>query len=341
LPEVPVTFPGDWGVRAPFPGTPGQVFYPWVEAMPASIYATWWSAQRLAEQDGGTPAPGTSGTPAPGAVDEYWRAEHDAELVYFHGYDNVYHWALMDLVFLMAHGDRYVLPSSNVCNEFYDLDGEKFSTSRGHLIWSADLLAEVPRDLVRFYLALTAPEFQRSNFSVDAMRAVTTRRLIDPWNRLADGLSLALVGMGVPGDTMAPLPTTAAGRQRAAAMAQRFRLCYELSNFSMTRAAETVLNQLGRLRAMADAIDGDRTGDGQVQPGDLLLEVRTLLAWAAPILIDVAERAAAAGVDLGLAAETPMAVAAFVLPRLPNAAGTAGTAGTAGSQKQARMGVVS
>ncbi|WDV34378.1 class I tRNA ligase family protein [Streptomyces sp. AD16] len=73
-----------------------------------------------------------------------WRAETGTELVYFHGFDNVYHWGLLDLVLLMAHGDRYVLPEANISNEFYDLEGEKFSTSRDHLIRSADLLAEVP-----------------------------------------------------------------------------------------------------------------------------------------------------------------------------------------------------
>ena len=292
LPDVPVTIPGSWGIPAPFPETPGQVLYPWIEAMPASIYSTWWSAAQLGETTA--------------AVDEHWRAEHDAELVYFHGFDNVYHWGLMDLVFLMAHGDRYITPENNVCNEFYDLDGEKFSTSRNHLIWSADLVAEVPRDLVRFHLALTAPEYQRTNFGMDALRGAVQRRLVEPWNGLADALSLAMMGA----DTATPLPTTAAGRQRAAAMARRLRLCYELPSFSVTRAAETIATQLGRLRASADPVPA----------GDLLLEVRTLLALAAPILIDAADRASTAGVDLDLTAgptQQPDAVAAFLLPRLP------------------------
>ncbi|MBY8854180.1 class I tRNA ligase family protein, partial [Saccharothrix sp. MB29] len=86
------------------------------EGMPAAMYSTWWSANQLGEGGGDT--------------DHHWRAERDAELVYFHGFDNVYHWGLVDLVMLLAHGDRYVTPESNVCNEFYDLDGEKFSTSR-------------------------------------------------------------------------------------------------------------------------------------------------------------------------------------------------------------------
>jgi methionyl-tRNA synthetase len=286
LPDVPVTIPGDWGVPAPFAETPGQVVYPWVEAIPAVMYSTWWSA-------GGHDA----------AVDEHWRAAHGARLVYFHGFDNVYHWGLLDLVLLMAHGDRYVLPADNVCNEFYDLDGEKFSTSRGHLVLGVELLAEVPRDIVRCYLALTAPEQQRTNFRRDALREVMTRRLVKPWHDLADALAMALVGA----DRSTPLATTSAGRRRAAAMRDRFLSCYELPGFSTVRAAETVLGHLARLRVLAD--------DALVAPGDLLLEVRTLLAGAAPILVDVAELAVAAGIDLALTGPAD-AVPAFELPRL-------------------------
>lgn len=283
LPEIPITVPGTWGIQVPFPETPGQILYPWVEAMPAVIYGTWWSAAARGDRTE--------------AIDEHWRAEHDAELVYFHGYDNVYHWGFLDLVMLLAHGDRYITPESNVVNEFYDLRGSKFSTSRGHLIWSADLLAEVPRDLVRFYLALTAPEFQRTNFELDELHEVTARRLVEPWNRLA-------AAMPRPG--LDPLPVSELGMARAAATAERFGRCYRLEGFSPARAADTIAS---RLEALASAA-------GSMAPGDLLAEVRVLLAHAAPILIDVAAAAEAAGVDLGIGGEQPTEIRPFQLPRL-------------------------
>ncbi|MGW4752271.1 class I tRNA ligase family protein [Streptomyces chartreusis] len=298
LPEIPVTVPGDWGIAAPFPETPGQILYPWVEAMPAVMYSTWWSADRRGERTE--------------AVDELWRAGSGTELVYFHGFDNVYHWGLLDLVLLMAHGDRYVLPEANISNEFYDLEGEKFSTSRNHLIWSADLLAEVPRDLVRFYLALTAPEFQRTDFSTAALTEVTERRLIGPWNRLAEALNaLAPAGAG------SPLPTTATGRDRAASIIERFRLTYELDGFNLGRSAENVVAALDRLAAAAQE---PRERDDALGAGDLLLQVRALLACCAPLLIDAAAEATAAGVDLALDAEQPEKITPFALPRLPRAA---------------------
>lgn len=289
LPDIPITMPGRWGIPAPFAQTPGQLLYPWIEAMPAVMYSTWWSAAQLGEC-----------TPE---VDEHWRSEYDAEVVYFHGFDNVYHWGLMDLVLLMAHGDRYVLPAANVCNEFYNLGDDKFSTSRNHLVRSGELLSGVPRDLARFYLALTAPEQQRTTYSDAVLRRVVAERLVAPWNRLAG----AVAGAGT--DQPAELPTTATSRGRSTAMLERFHGCYALPGYSMSRAAETVLTQLDRLCALAD--------DDRAAPGDLLLEVRTLLAGAAPILIDTAERAGETKVDLGLSDDGPATVTAFALPRLP------------------------
>jgi methionyl-tRNA synthetase len=318
LPDVPVTIPGMWGIPAPFPQTPGQVLYPWIEAMPACMYSTWWSLAQSGEAQSGEPG---------AATDEQWRASMGPRLVYFHGFDNVYHWGLVDLALLMAHGDRYALPASNVCNEFYELAGEKFSTSRNHLIWGRDLLATVPRDLVRFYLALTAPEFQRTSFSSAALRGVTTALLVEPWNRLA-----ALAGPPPGVEAGVFLPTTEAGRRRAATIVERFRLCYELPTYSLSRAAETVAGQLGRLREAAEGLaagaprsavrNGTAVRDGTARLGDLLLEIRALLACAAPILVDVAGQASAAGVELRISGEQPSRVAAFELPTLPAAAGS-------------------
>ncbi|HEV3357696.1 MAG TPA: class I tRNA ligase family protein [Pseudonocardiaceae bacterium] len=291
LPDVPVTFPAEWGLPVPFPETPGQVIYPWIEGVPAVMYATWWAATKAGNRTE--------------SFDAHWRTEQDAKLVYFHGFDNVYHWGLMDLVLLMAYDERYVLPIDNVCNEFYDLGDEKFSTSRNHLILGRELLAEVPRDLARFHLALTAPELQRTSFTREALSATVPARLVEPWNGLADALALAVAGV----DPAKPQRTSPAGRHRAAAMRERFIGCYELPDYSMSRAAETLATQLARLHAQVG------TGPAPVRLGDLLLEVRTLLAGAAPILIDVA--AAATGVDLRPAAGLPDAITAFELPRLP------------------------
>ncbi len=292
LPEVPITIPGRWGVAAPFSETPGQILYPWVEAMPAVMYSTWWTRTQRGEHAEN--------------VDEFWRAEHDAEIVYFHGFDNVYHWGLLDLVMLLAHGDRYSVPAANICNEFYNLAGSKFSTSRNHVIWCSDLTAEVPRDLVRFYLSLTAPEQEQTDFSVEALRDVTGRRLVQPWNKLAESVSRLASADGV-------LAVSADAKERASLMAERFRACYALDGFSTRRAAEMIVSEVGRLCAMADS---------GPDAGDLLFEVQTLLAGASPILIDATSLAAGTGADLSLDPDGPAwqrsAVDRFTLPVLPS-----------------------
>lgn len=297
LPEVPVTVPDPgWGIPAPFAPEPGQIIYPWLEAMPASIHATHAARDGMDEQADGS-----------------WHAGRGTSLVYFHGFDNVYFWGLVDLVMLLAHGDRYIVPDANICNEFYELEHQKFSTSRNHLIWGADLIAEVPRDSVRFYLALTGPENQRTNFSRAEMSELVRSRLTDPWNGLADSLDHGLRTI----DPTQPLEVTATGRSRANAIHQGFQQGYDLASFSPARAADMLVTQLGRLRDEARAPD-DCIDCGSF--GDMLLSVRTVLACAAPILIDAAAEALRAGVDLDPRAHRDCrAINAFRLPRLATA----------------------
>jgi methionyl-tRNA synthetase len=256
--------------------------------MAASMYCTWYAAREPTA-----------------ATDEHWHAGHAAKLVYFLGFDNAYFWGMTHLALLMAHDGRYIEPDTIVCNEFYELENEKFSTSRGHVIWTPDLLAEVPRDLVRFYLALTCPEHARTNFSRAALDKVTRARLVEPWNRLAAHLDRLVAAEGT-----GPLAVSDAGRRAAAVLAERFAACYELPTYSLYRAADAIAYQVDRLARRAAGGDA-----GAGRSGDLLLSVRTLLACAAPLLVDVAATARAAGVDLTIGGiDNVTAIAPFRLP---------------------------
>jgi methionyl-tRNA synthetase len=55
-------------------------------------------------------------------------------------------------------------------NEFYTLDGEKFSTSRNHAIWANDFLTDEDVDIVRLYLAWDRPDRFASDFTLSAYR---------------------------------------------------------------------------------------------------------------------------------------------------------------------------
>lgn len=65
-------------------------------------------------------------------------------------------------------------------NYFYNLQGEKFSTSRLHVVWAADIVEATPAtsDAVRYFLARESPEQGTSNFDVDAFIAFVNDELV-------------------------------------------------------------------------------------------------------------------------------------------------------------------
>ncbi|WP_433260855.1 class I tRNA ligase family protein [Actinosynnema sp. CS-041913] len=259
LVDAIITQPITWGIPAPFPDTTGQVVYADLEGMPWSMYCTALAAE------------------AHGAVlsadDELWLAGSGTRVVYFLGTDAVYPFAVVGTAMLIALGD-YVLADQWVSNEFYELSNEKFSTSRGHVISGRDLVAEVPRDLVRFHLSVTGPEFQRTDFTREALDRITTLRLVDPWNRVVDKVD-EWVGQG-------PFPVSAASRAVGYRIFERFRDDFDLAHFSLTHAAHTITEQLARL---------DRRQVTAEDVGDFCYEVEVFLRCAAPILIDLAAEA--------------------------------------------------
>jgi len=259
LPDYPVTLPISWGIAAPFPEVDGQVIYSDAETIAWSMHCTALAAENRGE--------------VLAAEDEPWSAEAGARVVYFLGSDASSAFAVVGVAMLLALGG-YVLPEHFVTNEFYELDNDKFSTSRGHLVTGRQLAAAVPRDLIRFYLAATSPEFQRTNFTRDALAKVTQWRLVKPWNRVAGKLD-GWVGRG-------PLPVSARSRRAAARIVARFAAAYDIRRFSLTAAAFTLTEQLARL---------DRWVVAEADAGDFCHEVDVFLRCAAPILIDLAGEA--------------------------------------------------
>lgn len=285
LPDFPITQPTAWGVPAPFPEVPGQVIYPHMEGMPWSMFTT-----ALAAEARGAVL---------GADDEPWRG--GSTVVYFLGLDATYPFAVVGTALLTAIGG-YVLPAQYVTNEFYELASEKFSTSRGHVVGGRELAAEVPRDLIRFHLCVTSPEYQRTDFTRDALRRTAGTRLTGPWNRVAEVVD-GWVDRG-------PLPVSTEARCLAARMADRFADGYELPGFSLTAVASTLAEQLARLDRLAAA-----AGTAEAA-GALCHQVDVFLRCAAPILIDLA---AAALPDTALPG--PVGADMVVPVRLPRLAG--------------------
>jgi methionyl-tRNA synthetase len=282
LPDYPITYPISWGIPAPFPEVAGQTINPNAEPAAWSIYC---AALSCEHRETGP------------ADDRLWLAGSGTKVVYFLGFDNTYPFAITAMAMLLASDGRYLLPEEFITNEFYELDNAKFSTSRGHVVWGGDLVNEGPRDLVRFHLAATSPENQRSNFSRAALARVTSSRLVEPWNRLADTME-RFAGYG-------PLPVSERSRIATARIVERFAACYELDYFSLTRAAQTLSEQIGRLARWVV-----RPGE----EGDFCHEAEVVLRCAAPILIDLAGAALPElSIPMGLGAHT---VTPLTLPRL-------------------------
>jgi methionyl-tRNA synthetase len=259
LPDYPITLPISWGIAAPFPEVAGQVIYSDAETIAWSMRCTALAAESR------------------GAVladdDELWLADAGTKVVYFLGSDASSAFAVVGVAMLLALGG-HTLPEQFVTNEFYELDNDKFSTSRGHVVTGRQLAAEVPRDLIRFYLAATSPEFQRTNFTREVLTRVTRARLVRPWNRVVDKVG-QWAGQG-------PLPVSGRSRAAATRIVERFAAAYDIRRFSLTAAAFTLTEQLARL---------DKWEVGPGEEGDFCHEVDVFLRCAAPILIDLAEKA--------------------------------------------------
>ena len=126
----------------------GKVIYVWFDAPIGYISAT----REWAEQQGD-----------PERWRRYWQDE-ESRLIHFIGKDNIVFHTLMFPAMLLAYGD-YVVPDNVPANEFLNLEGQKFSTSRGWAVWLHEYLAEFPPDLLRYALAATLPETKDADFS--------------------------------------------------------------------------------------------------------------------------------------------------------------------------------
>ncbi|MEV4641997.1 class I tRNA ligase family protein [Actinoplanes sp. NPDC049548] len=142
-PELRLTHPGTWGVPVAVEGSPvPQVAFTYVVCGLAFLTL---SAQIGAEELG--LAPDTA-----------------VHTVASFGFDNSLPFLLGGLGLAMALRD--LRPTDHMLlNRFMTLDGSKFSTSRNHAIWAADLAAETGGDAIRAYLADRSPARSITDFS--------------------------------------------------------------------------------------------------------------------------------------------------------------------------------
>ncbi len=140
----------------------GKVIYVWFDAPIGYISAT----REWAQQQG-----------TPERWKDYWQQD-DTRLVHFIGKDNIVFHCLIFPGMLMLHGD-FVLPAHVPANEFLNLEGQKFSTSRGWAIWLHEFMERFDADLVRYALGAGLPETKDADFSLKEFQARVNGELAD------------------------------------------------------------------------------------------------------------------------------------------------------------------
>lgn len=149
LPEVPLAYPTDWGIPA---GGDGARVDVWVEMGLGLITEI---GMRLDSTAGG--------------LRDYVSAWRQAsERWHFLGIDNAFYFAVLFPGLFAAAGVDGGRLGGLVVNEFYLLDGLKFSTSRGHAVWAHEFLADEDPAIVRLYLCWDRPDRFESSFTRDA-----------------------------------------------------------------------------------------------------------------------------------------------------------------------------
>ena len=138
----------DWGVKVPLEDVEGKVLYVWFDAPIGYISATkkWASENNKNWED-------------------YWKNKN-TNLVHFLAKDNIVFHTIIFPVILSELND-YILPKNVPANEFLNLEGQKFSTSKNWAVWGKDFISDFPEqiDVLRYVLCAISPENKDSDFS--------------------------------------------------------------------------------------------------------------------------------------------------------------------------------
>ena len=267
---VPASQESPWGISIAGLGGgrfAGQVISPWLEVALAGGYLE----ERV----------------APGA-----RVHH------LFGYDNAFLYLIHDPAASLALDPDAELPAALVANEFLLQGDEKMSTSAG-APGADDVLARVPADLLRLYLARIRPEEARTSASLPAAQVYLTL-VAQHWQGWLARLGACLAaeaGSAAPAPanpSLAPWSAEqAAFLARLGELAARARDAYEDGSL---KEAAAVLHELAERAAAFGAtqlhLAGEPSLAGQRATG-LALELaaaRTLAVIAAPLMPAFAER---------------------------------------------------
>lgn len=166
LQDRAVTRDLNWGVEVPLKGYKDKVLYVWFDAVLGYIS----SAKEWSQKNGNE------------KWKDYW-TQVDTKYVAFIGKDNVVFHCIVFPAMLMAWNDnsdiKYVLPTNVPANEFLNLEGQKFSKSRGWGVDVDEFLEKYPADSLRYALAVNMPESRDADFYWKDFQAKHNNELAD------------------------------------------------------------------------------------------------------------------------------------------------------------------
>jgi len=168
----PITRDMSWGIPVPEDragGEKGKVLYVWFDAPIGYVSFT----QEWARNSGN-----------PERWKDYWQSK-DTRLVHFIGKDNISFHCVVFPAMLLGVRQEYVLPWHVPANEFYNLQGGKFSTSDQRTIPLDDFFARYDAEAARFYLLASAPETADSEWRWQDFQSCVNASLADTMGNLA------------------------------------------------------------------------------------------------------------------------------------------------------------
>jgi methionyl-tRNA synthetase len=186
----------DWGVPIPLPeyeDRPDKKIYVWFDAVIGYLSASLEWAEMVGD---------------PEAWRAWWQDESTRHL-YFMGKDNIVFHSVIWPSILLGYGEGGTvgagrplrLPDNVVSSEFLTMEGQKFSSSRGVVIYVRDFLERYDADALRYFLTIGGPENADTDFTWAEFVRRNNDELVATWGNLANrSLRLAeQLGGAVPG----------------------------------------------------------------------------------------------------------------------------------------------
>jgi methionyl-tRNA synthetase len=129
----------------------------------------------------------------PDAWRSWWQNE-EARHLYFMGKDNIVFHSVIWPSMLHGYGEggevgdgrRLNLPDNIVSSEFLTMEGQKFSSSRGVVIYVRDVLERYDADALRYFLSIAGPENQDTDFTWAEFVRRNNDELVATWGNLAN-----------------------------------------------------------------------------------------------------------------------------------------------------------